>query len=53
MKTLLTHTRHYRPSVKALALVVFLATPGAMLMLPLLAWWVARRPHKGAVLSNG
>ena len=33
---------NYRHCLKGAALLVFIATPGSMLLLPLLAWWMAR-----------
>lgn len=34
---------NHRPYLKAAALVVFIATPGSLLVLPLVAWWMAHR----------
>lgn len=34
---------NYRQYLKCAALAVFVATPGSLLLLPLLAWWMARR----------
>jgi hypothetical protein len=34
---------NYRQYLKGAALVVFIATPGSLLVLPLLAWWMAHR----------
>ena len=34
---------NYRPYLKGAALVVFIATPGSLLLMPLVAWWVAQR----------
>lgn len=45
MKFLRLYTSHYRPCVKVAALVVFIATPGSVLALPLVAWWMARKTH--------
>jgi hypothetical protein len=40
---------NYRQCLKGAALVVFIATPGSMLLLPLLAWWAARGKRKAHV----
>ncbi len=34
---------NYRPYLKGAALLVFIATPGSLLLLPLAAWWMAHR----------
>ena len=47
MKVLHLDTINYRQCLKGAALVVFIATPGSMLLLPLLAWWMAHRHGKG------
>jgi hypothetical protein len=38
------NTSNCRPFLKGAALLVFIATPGPLLLLPLVAWWMA---HKG------
>jgi hypothetical protein len=39
---------NYRPYLKGAALVVFIATPGSLLLLPLAAWWMAHRARNRA-----
>jgi hypothetical protein len=41
------NTRNCQQCLKGAAVVVFLATPGSMLLLPLLAWWKMRDKGKG------
>lgn len=49
MKRIHHHISSYRPSLKGVALILFIVTPGSMLVLPLVAWWMVR---KGLLLPN-
>lgn len=50
MKRIQHYVSNHRQGLKGVALLLFIVTPGSMLVLPLVAWWMVR---KGNLLPNG
>lgn len=46
-------TERQPPCLKALGLVLFIVTPGSLLVLPLVAWWMARRVQRAPQAAEG
>jgi hypothetical protein len=44
---------NYRQCLKCAALLAFIATPGSLLVLPLVAWWIGRKGRRQRPLNTG